>query len=116
MPTLTVFGAFVAQLPEFLVWLAGIWLALLHWRRNARAALLALLAFLLLVTLRLVGGYLDSQLPALLAGAGLTTGDLGLAVTLSACARSGIAALAWGLVLMALFGGRRRPAPAPETR
>jgi hypothetical protein len=106
MVTLTLLGAFVAQLPEMLAWLAGIALALFHWRRNPRLALLVLIAFILLLTLRLVGGYLDTQLPTALSG--VAGGNPGLALTLSACAQSVAAALAWVMILIALFG---RPEP-----
>jgi len=106
MVNLTPLGAFVSQLPVLLAWLAGVGLALLHWRRNPRVALLALIAFILLLTLQLVGGYLDTQLPTALSG--VAGGNPGLALTLSACGQSAGAALAWVLILIALFGGRGR--------
>jgi len=107
MVNLTPLGALVSQLPLFLVWLAGIGLALLHWRRKPRAAPLALTAFIVLITLQLVGRYLDGLLPGLLTGAGVTGGNPGLALTLNACCQAGIAAAAWVMILTALFGGSR---------
>jgi hypothetical protein len=115
MVNLTPLGALVSRLPETLLWAAGLLLALLHWRRNPRIALLALMAFILLLTLQLVGGYLDTQLPVLLsAPGGLAAGNPGMALTFSACGQSLIAAVAWGLILLALFGGRPKPATRGE--
>jgi hypothetical protein len=99
----------LAQLPEFAVWFTGLVLALVNWRRTPRAAPLIVLAMLLLITLRLVAGYVTEQLPVLLGGAqGPTAAQLAAALTLSTCAQSSIAAMAWGLVLAAVFNARGR--------
>lgn len=103
--------AIIAQLPELIVWFAGLALALVHWRRAPRAAPLLLLATLILITLRLVAGYVNGLLPVLLGGAqGLSAAQLAAAYTLSTCVQSAIAASAWALVLAAVFGsgGRRQ--------
>jgi hypothetical protein len=97
----------LVQLPELAVWFVGLTLALLNWRRHARAAPLVLLAMLMLITLRLVAGYVTGLLPVLIGGAaGPTAQQLAAAQTLSSCAQSAVAATAWGMVLLALFGGR----------
>jgi hypothetical protein len=106
MISLTPLGAFVSQLPVLAAWLAGIGLALFHWRRNPRVALLALMAFILLLTLQLVGGYLNTQLPTLLGG--VAGGNPGLALALGACGQNVAAAVAWALILVALFGEQRK--------
>lgn len=99
----------LAQLPEFAVWFAGVALALVHWRRAPRAAPLMLLALLLLITLRLVAGYVNTLLPLLLGGAqGFSAEQLAAAYALSTCVQSAIAAAAWALVLAAVFGNPRR--------
>lgn len=99
----------IAQLPEVLVWFAGLVLALVNWRRHARAAPLILLAMLILITLRLVAGYVTNLLPVLLGGAaGPTAAQLSAALTLSAFVQSLIAATAWAMVLAAVFGWRSR--------
>ncbi len=101
--------ALIAQLPEFIAWFAGLVLALVNWRRHPRAAPLIVLAMLILITLRLVAGYVTNLLPVLLGGpAGPTAAQLGAALTLSACAQSAIAATAWAMVLAAVFGRRAR--------
>jgi len=93
----------VSQLPELLVWFIGLVLALINWRRTPRAAPLLLLAMVILITLRLVADYVTGLLPLLLGGA-----QLSAALTLSNFAQSAIAAVAWGMVLVAVFGGRRK--------
>ena len=99
----------LSQLPEFAVWFVGLTLALLNWRRHPRAAPLVLLAMLLLITLRLVAGYVTELLPVLIGGpAGPTAAQLSAALTLSTCVQSAIAATAWGMLLAAVFGHERR--------
>ena len=99
----------LAQLPEYAVWFTGLVLALVHWRRTPRAAPLVLLAMLILITLRLVAGYVTNLLPLLLGGAGgVSAAQLSAALTLSACVQSAIAACAWAMLLAAVFGYRRR--------
>ena len=99
----------LAQLPEYAVWFTGLVLALVHWRRNQRAAPLVLLAMLILITLRLVAGYVTNLLPLLLGGAGgVSAAQLSAALTLSACVQSAIAASAWAMMLAAVFGHRGR--------
>ncbi len=93
----------VSQLPELMVWFAGLVLALMNWRRTPRAAPLLLLAMVTLITLRLVTGYVNGLLPALMSGPQLSD-----ALALSNFAQSAIAAVAWGMVLVAVFGGRQR--------
>jgi hypothetical protein len=98
-------GGFLTQLPEIVVWLAGIALALVRWRHGPRASTLMLLALSLLLTLRLVGGYVMAQLPLLLGGGqGAPPERQFLAFTLAGCGQSLIAAVAWMMVLGAVFG------------
>jgi hypothetical protein len=95
----------LAQLPEFAVCFIGVILALVNWRRHPRAAPLVLLAMLLLITLRLVAGYVTSLLPLLVGG---TAQQLAAAFTLSSCVQSALAATALAMLLAAAFGYRGR--------
>jgi hypothetical protein len=95
---------FLAYLPEFVVWLVGIGLALVRWQHDPRAARLTLVGLALLLTVRLVGGYLNAQLPEWVAGMpGGSAVNLRLALTFSGCVQSLLAAIGFGLLLAAIF-------------
>jgi hypothetical protein len=111
MPLLPyVFGQFLTWLPLYLLWLLGIILALVRWRRHPTVSILAGLAFVILIlnamastiTIAWLPGYLQTgqnysaeQVATILAG-------------VLVCFNS-ISALAWALILVAIFAERNRP-------
>jgi hypothetical protein len=105
----------LVRLPVVVVWLAGMLVAALLWRRNPRGALLLLLAMtgLLVVTLVLTGVYWVLYTLA-------QQGDSPLADGVDFWLRAGgfveyaANAAAWILVLIAVFP--RRPEPRPALR
>ena len=89
------FVAFLTQTPVYLVWLVGVILAIVNWKKHPSVSLVALIAFVLLFVLALV-----SLLSAVRTGVNGMRPGLAL---LEALIRAG----AWGLVLAAVFGWRK---------
>ena len=89
------FVASLTQTPVYLVWLVGVILALVGWKKHPSVSLVALIAFVMLFLLAIV-----TELIAVRNGVnGLRPG----LAFLEALIRAG----AWGLVLAAVFGWRK---------
>jgi membrane protein YdbS with pleckstrin-like domain len=95
MNGLGLLAAILTQLPVYLVWLVGIILALVGWKKHASVSLVALIGFVVLFLLALF-----TQLTT--AHHGVNWSQVGIAF-LEALIRAG----AWGLVLAAMFGWRK---------
>jgi hypothetical protein len=99
---------FLNQLPVYLVWLAGIVLALVNWRRHPRVSLLLLIAMVLFFLDAAIGPVLNLRLAMLRNRESLVNGPR--LVFLIDLARSLIHATSYGLLLGAIFGWRETPA------
>ena len=89
------FVAILTQTPVYLVWLTGVVLALVGWKKHPSVSLVALIAFVVLFLLAF-----GTQLVT--AHHGLNWTQVSIAF-LEALIRAG----AWGLVLAAVFGWRK---------
>ena len=89
------FVAILTQTPVFLVWLVGVILAFVGWKKHPSVSLVALIAFVILFLLELVSLIITAR-------NGFNGSRPGLAF-LEALIRAG----AWGLVLAAVFGWRK---------
>jgi hypothetical protein len=107
IPTLTVY---LTQLPVILVWLIGLVLALVYWRRHPTVSLLAIIAIVGFLVTSLVGTYLSVWLPLTLQERGWSIGRIGILMTARGVIGSLISAVLWALLLAAVFGWRNRPA------
>ena len=95
MNGLGLLAALLTQLPVYLVWLVGVILALVGWKKHPSVSLVALIGLVILFLLAMV-----TQLTTVRHG--VNWGLAGIAF-LEALVRAG----AWGLVLAAIFGWRK---------
>ncbi|MGD0750499.1 MAG: hypothetical protein ABSA23_03715 [Anaerolineales bacterium] len=95
MNGLGLLAAILTQLPVYLVWLVGVILALVGWKKHPSVSLVALIGFVILVLLALF-----TQITTVRHG--VNWSQAGIAF-LEALIRAG----AWGLVLAAIFGWRK---------
>lgn len=96
------------QLPVLIVLLVGIVLALLNRQKYPRAAWQAFFGLSILFVRALVGPVLSSFLPLLLhSEAGMTASGMGLVSGIIELVMSLLGAVAYGLVIAALFAGRQ---------
>jgi|WetSurMetagenome_2_1015567.scaffolds.fasta_scaffold447987_2 hypothetical protein len=102
-PTL---AAMLVDLPEFLVWLTGIILAVVFWQRHPKASLLTLIAMIGFMTTAVVSTYLSLWLPLTLQERGMPTTQIGLVFAVYGIIRSLVSAIWWGLLVAAIFGRR----------
>lgn len=94
---------YLGQLPIYLIWLAGIVLSVMYRRKYPKVSLLAGIAFVVLLISSLISNYLAMWLPFVLIG----SPNRSTILAINALVQSLIQAVAWGLVLVAIFGRRR---------
>ncbi|HEY5574500.1 MAG TPA: hypothetical protein VIK64_15875 [Anaerolineales bacterium] len=102
-------GQFIAafiQLPLYLVWLAGFALAIAYWRRHPRVAQLTIGAMVIFFVTSLAGTALSRWLPFALQARGLATSQLGLVTIIISVIQTLLNAVAFALLLAAIFGWR----------
>lgn len=99
---------FIAQLPLYIVWIVGMILALVFWRKHPRVSLLALLGFALLLAVSLVGTFFSAYWPISLRNQGMTGVEIGRIIGIANLAVGVAGAGAWVLIVIALFVGRPR--------
>jgi len=105
---------FLPQLPFYLVWLVGMLLALVRWRRHPTVSLLALLAFILFLTASMVGTFLSVW--ALVLQRDSTDVNRAWTLSLITLGRTVAGTVAWILLLLALFGWRTSLQPRHRPR
>lgn len=108
-------AGYLVQIPVFLVWLAAIILAVIHWRRHPRVSLITLIAFGMFFVAALVGTALISWLPLALHERGLPGSQMGNVVIIANFLRGLFDAVAWILLVAAIFGWRRAQPESPQS-
>lgn len=104
------FAQLFVGIPVFLVWIAGIVLALVTWRRHTRVSLLVVIALVIFILESLVGGFVNTWLPLNFRSQfGTNVSQIGWVLTAWSCVRSILSAIAWGLILAAIFAWRQDP-------
>jgi hypothetical protein len=103
IPTLTVIATLA---PMIVVWVIGIILALLRWRRHPRVSQLAITAFAVMIGSTVVVRTLYVWLPTVVRNRGWSTSELGTIFTAVGIVSTLINAVAWALVICAIFGWR----------
>lgn len=97
----------LTQLPVYLVWLTGVVLALVFWRRQRTAAMLMLAALAIQIVSLTIRTLLSSSLP-LMIQRGVSPSQFGFVLTAQNLFFTLVSAVAWGLVLWAVFGVRQK--------
>jgi hypothetical protein len=98
---------YLAQVPVYLVWLVGIVLAIVHWRRYPQPSLLTLIALVILFLRGLISTFLNTWLPLALHSQGWSVQGTSTFLLAHHIVSTLVAAVAYGLLLAAVFGWRR---------
>lgn len=106
-----VLGQFVVQLPLLLVYIAGLVLAVARWQQHRRVSLIALIAIALLLFDLIVGTFTAILPTVLLSRYDWSASQIGTVFAVSGIIRSVIVAVAFGLLLWAIFGWRKQGTP-----
>lgn len=101
-------SAYLTQIPVILVWLAGIVIAIYNRRRYPQAAVLTLIAVLLFLFTSLAGTAFNTWLPFALHARGMAASRMGLIAGIISIVRAILNAIAFGLLLAAIFGWRQK--------
>jgi hypothetical protein len=104
--TMATLGLFLVQLPVFIVWLVGIILSVVYWRRHPKVSLLALIAITAFFVTSLFGSALTTWLPIMLQRRGWAMTRLSAVLAIVSLVRSIVNAALWGLLIAAIFGWR----------
>ena len=102
----SILSILIVQLPLILVWVIGLVLAIIRWKRHPRASLFTLIAITGLMILSLAGSLLSVWLPVMIRTGGWDVSRIGVINTAVGFVRSLLAAILWGLLLAAIFGKR----------
>jgi hypothetical protein len=94
------------QLPVILVWLVGVCLSLIYWRRHPQVSRLTLGAIVILSVEMFVSTWLNLWLPLRLRSAGWNSSSLALFYPVVGIVESLIRAVAWGFLIAAIFRWR----------
>lgn len=105
----------INYIPEFLVWIGGLAMALVYWDRDKRAAKLVLAVTIVLLLTTPVFGALYFLLPKM-----MESGTVRLSMRILGFLHSVLVAAAWALAFFAVFAGRKgdaakRPEDSFET-
>lgn len=106
---LSIFPALLIHLPVILVWLAGMILAIIYWKRHPWVSLLTFIAVTGILITSLVDTYLGMWLPILLQQQGFSINQVGIVMGIRGLISSLMTAGFWILLLAAIFGWRNKP-------
>jgi hypothetical protein len=102
--------AYLFQSPVLLVWLAGMVIAVVTWRRHPRVSLLTVVALVILLVETLIDTFLSMWLAFILSESQMGAAQIGWVTAVVRVVAAVVAAIAWGITLAAIFGGRKPPA------
>ncbi len=91
------------QVPVYLVWIAGLIIAVVTWRRHSRASLLAAIGIGMFFIQALLGNILSPWLQQTLARQGVSVRTMRLVLLGRGLLTSLVMMVAWGLLLAAIF-------------
>ncbi len=106
VPSLSVL---LVQAPVILVWLVGLVLSVVFWRRHPRVSLITMIAILGLLTTSILGSLLGMWLPLTFNRSGMPMSQIGMLMGVISIASSLLSAVFWVLLVIAIFGWRRKP-------
>ena len=107
--------SFAVDIPLYIVFLIGIILAIVTWKRHPRVSMLVCIGIVIDCIAMTVGTGLFAWLPNYWMQSGRTTSELGNIMGIISLCRIIITAGAWGIIITAIFIDRSQPLPANQT-
>jgi hypothetical protein len=104
--TLTVLAT---STPIYIVWLVGLILAIVNWKKMPKASLLTIIAIVILFLAGVAGQVFSLNYPIMANDSGLSYAKIGLVMAIVGIANVLLTTACWGMLLAAIFG-RRNPA------
>jgi hypothetical protein len=110
----TILTNMAIHIPLYLVWLVGFILAIVTWKRNLQPSLFAILGIASMFVFDLISIYMIT-VPMRLSGKGYPATNIAMVMSIANVALTILKAGGWGLLLAAVFVGRKRqPAPVSQ--
>ena len=107
-------AVFAAQLPFYLVWLVGLILAIVFWKKQPKASLLAVLGLAGIFILNVLSIYINTFLSMDLYKSGMTAAEVGRAMALRTIVFNILGAGFWGMIISSIFVDRKRTPEMPQ--
>jgi hypothetical protein len=104
-----VFSQFLTWLPLYLLWMLGIILAMIRWQRHPTVSIQAALAFVILIVNSMASTVAYAWLPGYLQKGNYSAEQVGYVLTAARVFFNLVGAVAWVLILVAIFAERNRP-------
>jgi hypothetical protein len=105
----TVFLRFLPLLPLYFLWLLGIVLAMVRFRRHPTVSVLTALACAILIVNSMASVFANTWLQGYLLGRSFSTEQVANIMVMVGVFFNLVSAVAWALVLVAIFAERHRP-------
>lgn len=96
-------GNILIQIPVYLVWIAGLIIAVVTWRKHSRASLLAVIGIGMFFIQALLGNILTPWLQQTLARQGVPMRTMRLVLLGRGLLTSLVMMVAWGFLIAAIF-------------
>jgi hypothetical protein len=96
-------------IPVIIVWVIGIALALSRWKRHPKVSLFAIIAFVVMIGSSVIFRVISAMGPMMMAQSGWAPSEMGPVFAVIGIVSTLITAVAWALILCAIFGWRARP-------
>jgi hypothetical protein len=101
--TLTVLAV---SIPIYIVWLVGLILAIVNWKKMPKASLLTVIAIVILFLAGVAGQVFSLNYPIMAHESGLSYAKIGLVTAIVGIANVLLTTACWGMLLAAIFGRR----------
>ncbi len=111
---MSIFFSYLTRLPVLFIWLAGVVLALVWWKRHPRVSLYLLLAVAALFAGSLFNPLVGPSGSPMFAGRYWHSGEMTIMLVFGGIVQAFLNTAAWVLILLAVFSGRKAPAAPPN--
>lgn len=102
------FVSLLTQAPILLIWIIGIVLSIILWRKHPAVSALTLIAMGGLIILGIVNTYLNIRLPSLILERSWSFRNTGFVFAFSGMVSSILRAILWVLLIISIFGWRNK--------
>lgn len=106
--TLTALTNLAVDIPLFIVWLVGIIIAIVRWKKSPRTSLFTILGLLIIAFVRVILSTFAAFFPMIAYNNGMLTDSIGTTFTIVNIIGILIETGGWVLLLLAIFGSKTK--------
>jgi hypothetical protein len=94
--------------PQYLVWIIGLILSIIHYKKHSKVSILTLISLSMLFAFSLIYTFLKLWLPINAMNKGIDVSDISTSLLLITIIKSLLSAVAWSMMITAIFGWRKQ--------